>query len=233
MPASTSSDDDSIGYAAAAAAWDARVDREAGKLSADDAATEAEAAFAAAAWDARMEATREASRLKRIVRSTVPSPVEYTHAPMPKEGPTVPPAGTLGKKQQRWADARLRRAYRDAWCDPERARKDLLAAGNAYANLRDPQGMANSFIAHAETRLADSVHTGYGPSLGLSAVLQAREEFQYAGHILTSVLHEQATRYSTPRGSGIRAAIVGQRMRHPGPLTLTAADTVVAVRGGF
>jgi hypothetical protein len=229
------SDSDSTDYAAAAAAWDARiaaeVDGAAEPAAPDTTAAAAASLAAAAAWDRRVAAEKAAG--KQIIRSCVPQPVEYTYSPLPKSGPTVPPKGSSGRKKQRWADARLRRAFRDAWCDPERARKDLLAAGNAYADLRDPQGMAHAFIAHAETRLADSHHTGYGASLGLSAVLTAREEFQYAGHILTAVVNEQCTRYSTGRGEGFKASIRGQRMRHPQPLTLTAADTRVAAKGGF
>ena len=64
--------------------------------------------------------------------------VEYTNRPLqPSPGPRLTKAGENKKRQ---ADARLRRALIDAWRDPARARQDLLAAGNAYADLRDPQG---------------------------------------------------------------------------------------------
>ena len=65
-------------------------------------------------------------------------PVEYTNRPL-----MPPPPLNLtraGEKKRKCADARLRRALVDAWRDPARARKDLLAAGTAYADLRDAQG---------------------------------------------------------------------------------------------
>ena len=166
-----------------------------------------------------------------IVRSEQPAPVEYTYAPAPVEGPSLPPGGPHGVARQRRADARLRRAYRNAWCDPERSRKDLVAAGNEYAELRDAQGMANAFIAHAETRLADAHHNGYGASLGLSAALTAREEFEYASQLFASLLNQQPRRYAAQRGHGIQSAVVGQRMR-PFPLSLTAEDARPAEIGG-
>ena len=65
--------------------------------------------------------------------------VEYSYLPLsPPPAPLPQSRKTLTKRRQ--ADVRVRRALRDAWCDPSRARKDLLDAG---ANV--PRGRVDHY----------------------------------------------------------------------------------------
>ena len=90
----------------------------------------------------------------------VTPPVEYTGRPL--QAPPLPTLSKWAKRKQHQADVRLRRALVDAWADPERAQKDLNAAGLVYNELLDAQGLANVFMAHAQTRLANAHHVGWG-----------------------------------------------------------------------
>ena len=147
--------------------------------------------------------------------------VDYTHKP------SVPPPPRkltkVGLTKQRRADARLRRAMVDAWCDPERARKDLLAAGSAYADLRDAQGLANAFVTHAQTRLADAHLAERGSQLSLPATSMAHEEYAQAHTLYTTLLEDVPRHYSKERQRSVHAVAVGQRMR-PHPIKLDAND---------
>ena len=78
----------------------------------------------------------------------VTPPVEYTGRPL--QAPPLPTLSKWAKRKQHQADVRLRRALVDAWADPERAQKDLNAAGLVYNELLDAQGLANVFMAHAQ-----------------------------------------------------------------------------------
>jgi hypothetical protein len=176
--------------------------------------------------------------------------VEYTGGPL-----AASPAPTLTKsmeRRKRAADVRLRRALSDAWCEPSRARRDLLAAGVAFADLGDAQGvrssdvnaailasdrqhtlwlcagLANAFVAHAQTRVADAYMAQWGQQLSIPASNMAREEFAHAHQLYTSLLEVEPTHYSARRQRSVHKASIGQRMR-PVPLRFTADDTRVAI----
>lgn len=154
--------------------------------------------------------------------------VEYTHKP---DEPPLPRKLTkAGLSKQRRADARLRRAMVDAWCDPARARKDLLAAGSAYADLRDAQGLANAFVAHAQTRIADAHLAEWDSQLSLPASNMAREEYAQAHKLFSALLDDMPRHYSAPRQHPVHAVTTGQRMR-PYPLSLSADDAKPASIG--
>ena len=154
--------------------------------------------------------------------------VQYTHKPI-----EPPPPRTLtraGVNKQRRADARLRRAMVDVWCDPARARKDLLAAGSAYADLRDAQGLANAFVAHAQTRVADAHLAEWDRQLTLPASNMAREEYAQAHKLFSALLDGMPRHYSAPRQVPVHAVTTGQRMR-PYPLQMNADDAKPAALG--
>ena len=154
--------------------------------------------------------------------------VEYTGRPL--DPPRPMGLTRAGKNKQRQADARLRRALVDAWCDPERARKDLLAAGSAYASLRDAQGLANAFVAHAQTRLADAHLADWGEQLSLPASNLAREEYAQAHTLYSTLLDNVPKHYSKERQCGVHAVARFQRMR-ANPLSLSADDARAADLG--
>ena len=56
----------------------------------------------------------------------------------------------------RGADARLRRAMRQAYTDPMRSHADIRAATAVYAKYRDAQGLANACLASADARRAEA-----------------------------------------------------------------------------
>lgn len=170
----------------------------------------------------------EAERPRSWVRGETP-PVEYTFRPA-----TMPPAPRRSKAtraHQRQADVRARRGLRDAWCDPARARKDLLAAATAYNTMKDEQGLANAFIAHAQTRLGDAHLAELGSQLSLHSSMLAREEYSHAHAIFTTLLNTQAKRYDTRRIGPFETASTAQRFR-PRPLKHTAVDAMSAAIGG-
>ena len=154
--------------------------------------------------------------------------VEYTGKPL--QPPPAPSLTKAGQHKRRVADAKLRRALIDAWCDPERAQKDLHAAGNMYADLCDAQGMANAFMAHAQTRLASAHLAGWGEQLSLQASNMAREEYAHAHQLYSSLLDTRPTFYSDARQKSVHKATKGQCMR-PIPLSLTAEDARAADMG--
>ena len=158
----------------------------------------------------------------------VTPPVEYTGLPL--EAPAQPPLTKAALRKQQQADARLRRALQDAWCDPERARVDLHAAGNAYATLQDAQGLANTFVCHAQTHLGEAHLAGWSPELSLPASNMAMKEYEQAHHMYTALLEQAATRYSAPRQKSVHDAAIHQSLR-PIPLTFTASDASAASRG--
>ena len=154
--------------------------------------------------------------------------VEYTGRPL--EPPATPQLSRAATRKKRAADARLRRALVDAWCDPARAQRDLLAAGAAYASLRDAQGMANAYMAHAQTRLADAHLADWSEQLSLPASNMAHEEYLQAHKLYSRMLHLQPTMYSASRQKPIHAVCKGQRMR-PFPLNLDTEDARAADMG--
>ena len=154
--------------------------------------------------------------------------VEYTHKPA--EPPQPRKLTKVGLNKQRRADARLRRAMVDAWCDPSRARKDLLAAGSAYADLQDAQGLANAFVAHAQTRVADAHLAEWDRQLSLPASNMAREEYAQAHKLFSTLLDDMPRHYAAPRQVPVHAVIKGQRMR-PYPLQMNADDSKPASVG--
>lgn len=155
--------------------------------------------------------------------------VEYSYLPLsPPPAPLPQSRKTLTKRRQ--ADVRVRRALRDAWCDPSRARKDLLDAGAKFAEIEDGQGLAMAFIAHAQTRLGDSNLAGFAPHLCLSAVNLAREEYSHAHAICTSLLYTRPTTYDGSRHYPFEKAATKQRMR-PTPLVMGAEDAKAAAGG--
>lgn len=187
-------------------------------------------------------------------RGITPS-VIYTGRPL--EPPPARKLTKAGELKQRMADARVRRALVDAWRDPSRARKvrvtasvpqdavavphgknharvmswqDLMAAGTMYADLRDAQGLANAFVAHAQTRLADAYLAEWDEQLSVPASNMAREEYAHAHVLYSSLLDVDATMYSAKRQVSVHAVAVGQEGR-PVPLTLKAEDARVAAAG--
>lgn len=154
--------------------------------------------------------------------------VEYTGRPL--FPPPAPQLSKAGKNKRRGADVRLRRALIDGWCDPERAQRDLLAAGTAYADLRDAQGLANAFVAHAQTRLAKSHLAEWDAQLSLPASNMAREEYAHAHVLYSSLLETSPAHYSSARQKAVHKAAIGQVMR-PVPLTLSAEDARTADMG--
>ena len=169
----------------------------------------------------------EPQRPRGFIRAET-APVEYTY--LPAAPPPPPVASRWTKTKRRQADARVRRALRDAWCDPARARKDCFAAGAVYADLQDGQGMAMAFIAHAQTRLGDANLSELAPHLGTTAAGLAREEYSHAHAIYTSLLHSRPTRYDVSRHMPFERAARGQRMR-PWPLVMGAEDAKAASIG--
>ena len=154
--------------------------------------------------------------------------VEYTNKP--SEPPQPRRLSKVGLAKQRRADARLRRAMVDAWCDPERARKDLLAAGSTYADLHDAQGLANAFVTHAQTRLADAHLAGWDAQLSLPASNMAHEEYAQAHKLYSTLLDEMPRHYGKERQRSVHTVAVGQRMR-PNQLRLNADDAKLAAMG--
>ena len=155
-------------------------------------------------------------------------PVEYTGRPL--SAPAPPVLTRAAEKKQRWADARVRRALVDAWFDPTRARRDLHAAGAADADLRDAQGLANAFMAHAQTRLADAHLADWGQMLSLPASNMAREEYAHAHALYSSLLETRPAWYSPSRQQSIHVAQLGQA-RRPFPLRLDKEDARAADMG--
>ena len=156
------------------------------------------------------------------------APVEYTYRPL--EPPAAPSRTRATLTKRRQADVRVRRALRDAWCDPARARKDVEAAGAVYADIQDEQGLAMAFIAHAQTRLGDMHLSGMKEGLGLAAIGLACEESSHAHAIYTSLLQTGPLRYDVHRHPAFEKAAIAQRFR-PWPLTMTADDAAAASVG--
>ena len=126
----------------------------------------------------------------------------------------------------------MRRALIDAWCDPERAQRDLLAAGAYYASERDSQGLANAYLAHAQTHIANAHMAGQGPVLSLPATITSKREYSFAADIFTFLLEDgNIDRYSLSRQKCVHKATIGQRMR-PMPLSMEASDARAAALGG-
>lgn len=162
------------------------------------------------------------------IRAEAP-PVEYTFQPLAPT-PVAEPTRRV-RNQTKRADVRMRRALQDAWCDPARARSDLLAAGTAYAELGDSQGLAMAFAAHAQTRLGDANLAGWKAHLSLNAAGLAREEYSHAHAIFSSLLNTQPVSYKVARHQPYERACIAQRMR-PAPLHMTAEDACAASMGG-
>ena len=80
--------------------------------------------------------------------------VSYTYAPPPPEAP--PLSARRQPLAVRGADARLRRAVRQAYTDPMRSHADIRAATAVYARYRDAQGLANACLASADARRAEA-----------------------------------------------------------------------------
>ena len=160
-------------------------------------------------------------------------PVTYSFSPMRAPAGDAGPPLTAHKRR---ADARLRRATTDAWCDPERAKKDLLATGTYYAASRDSQGLANAYMAHAQTHSAiaymAAVDGHRAPELSLPATQTSRKEYSFAADIYTHLLEDRnVAQYSVARQRSVHRASIGQRMR-PAPIFLDAGDARAAVMGG-
>lgn len=170
---------------------------------------------------------QDVERPRAWVRGETPW-VEYTYHPPALPTPRSPTRKELTHMRQ--ADVRVARALRDAWCDPARARTDLLAAGATYASVGDTQGLANAFIAHAQTRLSDAHLAEHESRLNISTYALAREEYQSAHAIFTSLLHTEPARYQVRRLDRFQKASIGQRMR-PYPLKHTAEDAYIASIG--
>lgn len=161
----------------------------------------------------------------------ITEPVTYTYqglrANLGDAGPPLTP-------NKRRADARVRRALVDAWVDPERAQRDLLAAGAVYARTRDSQGLANAYMAHAQTHVsrAHMARPRVGPVLSLPATRTAKREYSFAADIYTHLLEARNIgEYSVSRQKAVHTATKGQRMR-PMPLFLEAVDARAAALGG-
>ena len=154
--------------------------------------------------------------------------VEYTGRSLAPPPPPKLTRAALRKRRQ--ADARMRRALVDAWSDPLRAQRDLLAAGIAYADMGDTQGLANAFMAHAQTRLSNAHLAGWDQQLSLPASNMAREEYARAHVLYSELLETRPTGYSAQRQKPVHQVAVGQRMR-PIPLRLDAADAYAADMG--
>jgi hypothetical protein len=160
--------------------------------------------------------------------------VEYTFRPS-EWMPQAPQRSRADLTRQHRADVRVRRALRDAWCDPARARKDLVAAATIYDSLKDEQGLASAFIAHAQTRLGDAnlamSFAKVRSEVTIPSSSLAREEYSHAHAIFTSLLNTQTKRYDVRRLGSFEEASTNQFFR-PRPLQHTAADTMAAAMGG-
>ena len=91
-------------------------------------------------------------------------------------------------------------------------------------------GLANAFVAHAQTRLADAYLAEWSQQLSLPASNMAREEYAHAHALYTALLEKGPTRYSPTRQKSVHAVAVGQRMR-PIPLRLDVEDARSADMG--
>lgn len=154
--------------------------------------------------------------------------VTYTSRPL--QPPEPFPRTPSEERRVRQADVRLRRALRDAWCDPSRARRDLNVAGGHYKALHDAQGLANTFIAHAQTRLADANLAELSDQQSLPAANMAREEYAHGHRVFAALLQRAPAHYSYPRQSAVHRACTGQFMR-PVPLRLDPEDARAAEVG--
>ncbi len=165
--------------------------------------------------------------------------VEYTFAnlvpPPPPARGHRPAATDLAKK--RAADARMRRAMRDAWADPESSRRHLDAAAQAYAALSDDQGLAYVYFASADCRRA-AAHMGKlsGPLEPVGALtdnLAARTGYakglQLLGGLAASP--ERAAAYDVRRSETTHDAMRSQA-RRPVPVGMDADDVTAAFLGG-
>ena len=188
-----------------------------------------------------------------IVRTQQPW-THYTHEPLARaeaEAVDTPsPKAQLSRAEiaaekrvrsaRRHADARLRHSLRVAWCEPETARRDVLAASAIYANLRDAGGMASACLAHADLRRAAALSaakqcgTPDRPPPALTTGL-ARAEYVHAASLFGAMLGSAPvsfdTHYDWQRHKSFRDAHTAQQHR-PFPLTFTALDANVAALGG-
>lgn len=110
------------------------------------------------------------------------------------------------RRRQRQADARLRRAVRQAWTDPNLAKGDCIKALPVHASLRDVQGVAGLLMARAEARMADSHYAAYPGTLGTSHWIQARIEFSQSAALYGAMLNDPKL-YSLSRQSTVHAAL--------------------------
>ena len=161
------------------------------------------------------------------IRGQTP-PIEYTLKPLASL--PSPQRSKAHRTKQRQADARLRRGLRDAWCDPERARKDAFAAATAYAAINDQQGLATAIVAHAQTRIGQSKLSGLHPYLLTHAALLAGEEYSHAHAIYSSLINAYPECYDACRVRPFQAACNRQRFRAH-PISFTAADAAAASIG--
>lgn len=90
--------------------------------------------------------------------------------------------------------------------------------------------MANAFVAHAQTRIADSKLAAWPEHLSLPASNMAREEYGQAHALYTALLDTSPAHYSAKRQVGVHKVAVNQHMR-PVPLQLSAADALAASIG--
>jgi hypothetical protein len=110
-----------------------------------------------------------------------------------------------------------------------------VAAATIYDSLKDEQGLASAFIAHAQTRLGDSnlaiSFAKVRSEVTIPSSSLAREEYSHAHAIFTSLLNTQPKRYDVRRLGSFEEASTKQFLR-PRPLQHTVADTMAAAMGG-
>lgn len=90
--------------------------------------------------------------------------------------------------------------------------------------------MANAFVAHAQTRLADAHMAEWDTYLSLPASNLAREEYAHGHALFSALLDAQPEHYSDRRQHSVHRATIGQNMR-PIPLHMTTEDARAANAG--
>ena len=82
-----------------------------------------------------------------------------------------------------------------------------------FANVQDAQGVANTFVAHAEARCADSYYAGHCESPGplayqvcIAQCARAREEYTQAAALYSALL-KRPELYSLPRQKQVHKAM--------------------------
>lgn len=163
----------------------------------------------------------------QLAQEPIAPGVVYTHAPSVPADQMAPPSplSKSARAKQRHADAALRRAAGMAWKDPKLSTGESKKAAPVFAALRDPQGLAGAFVAHAEARCAHAHHAHHAGVQCSQNFSKARDEYAQAV-ALYRMLASSPELYDWPRQKRFHEAMAEMnRTKH----LLSSHDASVSI----